>query len=50
MIFIVYFIKNEVFVVVVVALVVVVVALVVVVIVESILSGDNRSFHHRVKR
>ena len=41
MIFIVYFIKNEVF--------VVVVALVVVVIVESILSGDNRSFHHRVK-
>ena len=43
MIFIVYFIKNEVF-------VVVVVALVVVVIVESILSGDNRSFHHRVKR
>ena len=38
----VYFIKNEVF--------VVVVALVVVVIVESILSGDNRSFHHRVKR
>lgn len=43
MIFIIYFIKNEVF-------VVVVVALVVVVIVESILSGDNRSFHHRVKR
>lgn len=42
MIFIIYFIKNEVF--------VVVVALVVVVIVESILSGDNRSFHHRVKR
>lgn len=42
MIFIVYVIKNEVF--------VVVVALVVVVIVESILSGDNRSFHHRVKR
>lgn len=42
MIFMVYFIKNEVF--------VVVVALVVVVIVESILSGDNRSFHHRVKR
>lgn len=43
MIFIIYFIQNEVF-------VVVVVALVVVVIVESILSGDNRSFHHRVKR
>lgn len=42
MIFIIYIIKNEVF--------VVVVALVVVVIVESILSGDNRSFHHRVKR
>lgn len=42
MIFIIYFIQNEVF--------VVVVALVVVVIVESILSGDNRSFHHRVKR
>lgn len=42
MIFIIYFIKNEVF--------VVVVALVVVVIVKSILSGDNRSFHHRVKR
>lgn len=43
MIFIIYFIQNEVF-------VVVVVALVLVVIVESILSGDNRSFHHRVKR
>lgn len=43
MIFIIYFIQNEVF-------VVVVVALVVVVIVKSILSGDNRSFHHRVKR
>ena len=42
MIFIIYIIKNEVF--------VVVVALVVVVIVESILSGDNRSFYHRVKR
>lgn len=42
MIFIIYIIKNEVF--------VVVVALVVVVIVENILSGDNRSFHHRVKR
>ena len=42
MIFIIYFIKNEVF--------VVVVALVVVVIVKSILSGDNRSFHHRAKR
>lgn len=42
MIFTIYFIQNEVF--------VVVVALVVVVIVESILSGDNRSFHHRVKR
>ena len=42
MIFIIYIIKNEVF--------VVVVALVVVVIVESILSGDNISFHHRVKR
>lgn len=42
MIFIIYFIQNEVF--------VVVVALVVIVIVESILSGDNRSFHHRVKR
>lgn len=44
MIFIIHYIKNEVFV------VVVVVALVVVVIVESILSGDNRSFYHRVKR
>lgn len=43
MIFIIHYIKNEVF-------VVVVVALVVVVIVESILSGDNRSFYHRVKR